>query len=234
MKKLLFLFLAVAGGFTFTRAQKPAENPVKAFTSDFDTRNCTFDSHGRNHFFILEPGYRLILKGKEGKDSSVLTITVLDQVKEIANTQTRVVEERETTNGKLTEVSKNYFAFCKETGTVFYFGEDVDNYKNGVVVNHHGSWTAEGDFFPGVAMPGLVLLGARYYQELANGVALDRAEVVSLTESLKTPMGTFPGCLKTEETSALDPAEKEYKIYAPGIGLIKDEGKVLVSYGFNK
>ena len=215
-------------------SQKPSEEHGKKFTSEFDTRNCTFQTTGRNHFFILEPGYRLVLKGMAGKDTSILTVTVLDSVKEVGGIQTRVVEERETTGGKLTELSQNYFAFCTQTGTVFYFGEEVANYRNGKYFNRAGSWLAEADFLPGVAMPGLPLLGARYCQEIAAGVAMDRAEIISLSETLKTPAGTFPGCLKTEETSPLEPNEKEYKIYAPGIGLIMDEGRLLTSYGFVK
>ena len=83
-------------------------------------------------------------------------------------------------------------------------------------------------------MPGLSLLGARYYQELAPGAAMDRAESVSISETLKTPAGTFTNCLKTLETTPLEPMEKEYKLYAPGVGLIKDEDMLLVKYGFIK
>ena len=234
MKRLYFILQLMVAGIVTAPAQQTASEQGKKFTRDFDVRNCTFETTGRNHFFILDPGYQLVLKGVQGKDTSILTITVLKEVREVRFTQTRVVEERETKNGKLTEVSRNYFSFCRESGTVFYFGEEVDNYKNGKIMNHAGSWLAEADFLPGVEMPGLLLLGARYYQEVASGVAMDRAEVISLSETITTPAGTFPECLKTEETSALNPNENEYKIYAPGIGLVKDEEMVLVSYGYIK
>ena len=81
-------------------------------------------------------------------------------------------------------------------------------------------------------MPGLCLLGARYYQEIAPGIAMDRAEIISLSETYKTPAGNFTNCLKTEETSALNPKEKEFKRYAPGTGLIQDENLLLVKYGY--
>src|SRR5437762_8506857 len=32
------------------------------------------------------------------------------------------------------------FALCKRTNSVYYFGEDVDIYKNGKIVGHEGSW----------------------------------------------------------------------------------------------
>ena len=70
-----------------------------------------------------------------------------------------------------------------------------------------------------------------YYQEVAPGVAMDRAEIVSLTETCKTPAGTFKRCMKVKETRRSTPA-LEYKYHAPGIGLVRDEDLKLVKYGF--
>ena len=72
----------------------------------------------------------------------------------------------------------------------------------------------------------------KYYQEIAPGVAMDRAEVVSLTETCETPAGKFPNCLKVKEGSALEFWAREYKYHAPGIGLVRDEDLELVSYGY--
>jgi hypothetical protein len=74
----------------------------------------------------------------------------------------------------------------------------------------------------------------KYYQELAPGVAMDRAEVVSLDETCETPAGTFSNCLKVKESSALDPSESEYKYYAPNVGLIQDEDLKLIRYHIGK
>lgn len=83
-------------------------------------------------------------------------------------------------------------------------------------------------------MPGLILLGARYYQEIAPGIAMDRAEIISTNEKTQTPAGSFVNCLKTEETTPMDLKDKAYKTYAPGIGLIKEEKLLLVKFGFIK
>lgn len=82
-------------------------------------------------------------------------------------------------------------------------------------------------------MPGIAIAGARYYQEIAPGVAMDRAEILSNEESKKTPAGNFSNCLLTEESSDLEKG-KENKCYAPGIGLIVEEELLLVEYGFVK
>jgi hypothetical protein len=47
---------------------------------------------------------------------------------------------------------------------------------------------------------------------------------------LVTPAGTFKQVLRTEETTPLEPGEKEYKLYAPGVGLIQDNTLKLVRY----
>jgi hypothetical protein len=143
---------------------------------------------------------------------------VLDETKRVDGVETRVAEERGIKNGKLDEVSRNYFAISKRTNSVFYFGEDVDNYKNGKVVDHEGSWLAgvNGAKF-GLMMPGTPLIKGRYYQEVARDVAMDRAEIVSTTQTVKTPAGTFDNCLQVEESTPLEPGKKAYKYYAASI-----------------
>jgi hypothetical protein len=146
--------------------------------------------------------------------------------------ETRVVEEREISEGKPLEVSRNYFAFDPTTRNVYYFGEDVDAYKDGKIVSHGGGWlSGTGGSKYGLAMPGDVRVGERYYQEVAPGTAMDRAEIVSTNETVTTPAGMFRGCVKTEETTPLEPKSKEYKYYAPGIGLVRDADLRLVKHG---
>ncbi|MDQ6787573.1 MAG: hypothetical protein M3033_12270 [Acidobacteriota bacterium] len=203
----------------------------KQFTEDLMQKDCAFETSGRNQFFILEPGYQLTLENKKG---GKLIVTVLNETRKIGNVETRIVEENESENGKPVEISRNFFAFCRQTASVYYFGEEVDIYKNGKMTKGEDAWTAEGNNRAGVAMPGLILIGARYYQEIAPGRAMDRAEIVGTQETKNTPAGAFTNCLKTEETTPLEPKEKEYKLYAPGIGLIQDEDLLLTKYGFVK
>jgi hypothetical protein len=178
---------------------------------------------GKNRYFFLWPGYRLFLQ--HGKEE--LVISVLDETKVVDGVKTRVVEERETKDGQLVEISRNYFAVSRMTGDVYYFGEDVDNYKDGKVSGHGGSWLAgvNGARF-GLLMPGRPEVGDRYYQEVAPGVAMDRGEVVSLREDFQTPAKAFENCLRVRETSALEKGSED-KLYAPDVGLIKD-GKLLL------
>ena len=72
---------------------------------------------------------------------------------------------------------------------------------------------------------------SRFYQEVAPGVAMDRAEVVGVNETVKTPAGEFKNCVKVEETTPLEKATKEYKHYAPGVGQVTEGDLKLVKYG---
>jgi len=208
--------------------RKKADN----FQDSFDLENRDLTSKGRNKYFILEPGYQLVLEGKEGEHTVKLVITVLAETKKIAGIKTRVMEERETVDGKLIEISRNFFAICKQTKSVFYFGEEVDIYKEGKIIAHEGAWIhGKNNARAGMMMPGEPMLGAKYYQEVAPKQAMDRAKIVSLNTTLRTPAGEFKGCLKVQEENPLD-NEKESKIHAPGIGLVQDEDLLLVKYGF--
>lgn len=204
----------------------PGGEQIKKWTDTFNVENCTFATVGRNRFFSLEPGHQLVLQSDEEK----VVITVLEQTKMIGGVKTRIIEEREEKDGELAEVSRNFFAICKEHGDVFYFGEEVDDYKDGKIVAHGGAWRAdEPDSRAGIIMPGTILLGARHYQEISPK-AMDRAEIIADDVTMKTHAGTFKNCIRVEETSGLDPDEKCYKTYAPGVGIIQDEDLLLVRY----
>jgi len=227
MWKILLGLVVVASATCFVLADEKAKT-ADDFTSDFSADKENLISTGKNPYFILEAGYQMVF---EDDDEKVVK-TVLDETKMVDGVECRVVEERETKKGKLVELSRNYFAISKRTNSVHYFGEDVDEYKDDKVVGHSGSWLSgkDGAKF-GLMMPGVPLLKGRFYQEVAPKVAEDRAEVIALDVSIKTPAGEFKNCIKMEETTPLEPKTKEYKVYAPGVGCVQDGHLKLVKYG---
>src|SRR5215813_4844961 len=130
MRKVLWSSMLLMAMLPFTGCAGIGE-----WTSHFQTDGDELVSIGRNPYFILEPGYQLVLEG----GGTQLIITVLNETKRVDGVETRVVEERETKNGQLIEVARNYLAISRRTNDIFYFGEDVDMYKGGKVVNHDGS-----------------------------------------------------------------------------------------------
>jgi hypothetical protein len=51
---------------------------------------------------------------------------------------------------------------------------------------------------------------------------MDRAEIVSDSERVSAPAGTFEKYLHTLETSALEEHIADHKWYATGVGVVKD------------
>ena len=222
------IFRALLIGSAVTSFTLVIQKPAPQWEDTFRPNKAVLASTGRNDYFILEPGRRLELAGGDTR----LVVTVLNATERVDGVTTRVVEEREWENGKLIEVSRNFFAIDQKPGDVYYFGEDVDMYRDGKVVSHEGAWRsgAKGAKF-GLMMPGKPAVGRAFYQEIAPKVAMDRAKVVSLSQRVKTPEGTFNDCLKIEETTPLEPGVKEYKYYASGVGLIQDADLKLVKRG---
>ena len=185
----------------------------------FQVNKANLDPTGTSPYLPIQPGK--VLKLAHGKDR--LTISILPDTKTVDGVTTCVLEEREEKDGHLIEVSRNFFATDRTTGDVYYFGEEVDNYKDGRIINHESAWRAgvKGARF-GLMIPGQPKPGDRFYQEIAPKVALDRVEIVSVDETVKTPAGTFHHCVHLRETTPLEP-DVSHKYYAPGVGMIKDD-----------
>jgi len=231
-RRRIMLLLAVMAGLTGGGAARAATAPAQeAYTETFadETR---FSPVGHNPYFVLEPGYVLILEGTEDGGHVVDVQTVLSETLTIDGVTVGVIEDRESKDGHLAEVTRDYYAISVRTNSVYYFGEDVDEYKNDKVMGHSGAWRSgvKGAKF-GLIMPGLPLLGARYAQEIAPGVDLDRAVVAAVDETVTTPAGTFTHCLRTTDSNALEPGSATEKVYAPGIGVVRDGSLSLTKYG---
>lgn len=227
---LIWIGLSLAAGIAPAGAKSGSALPRQGWRGTFAVKKTDLADSGRSAYFNLEPGSRRQFEHGDER----LVITVLPQTRVVDGVRTRVVEERETKGGQLVEVSRNYFAMDPKTGDVYYFGEDVDMYRNGRITSHEGAWLSgvNGAHF-GLMMPGRPKIGDRYQQEVAPGVAMDRAEIVSNQDALKTPAGTFTHCIRTRESSATESGSEE-KLYAPGIGLIKDDKLVLVKVNTKK
>src|SRR5215208_742451 len=211
-----------------TNEDRSAEaKPVNstAFQDKFDVDKADLSARGMSKYMILQPGRRAEYQSRDGS----LIITVLPETKTVDGVETAVVEERESEGGKLKEVSRNFLSINRKTGDVYYFGEEVDIYKDGKVVDHEGAWMSgqNGAHF-GMLIPGQPRAGQRFQAEAAPKVAMDRCEVKDTNAKVATPLlGTFNGCLKIDETTPLEKGTS-HKIYAPNVGLIQDDEMMLV------
>ena len=60
---------------------------------------------------------------------------------------------------------------------------------------------------------------------------MDQATHTEMGVTLETEAGTFEGCVRTIETSPLEPGHESPKTYCPGVGLAVDSDVELVEFG---
>jgi hypothetical protein len=180
----------------------------------------------QNEYFPIEPGRQWQLEGKKGRDVIQLTITVLG-TQDIEGVTTRVVQEQETVNGEVVEVSQNYFAE-NSLGAVCYFGEDVTiNLPDGTT-STEGTWRAGAfsttdptiQFHPGIIMPADPRLKMRFQMEGAPGIAAEDRPITG-SGQVKVAAGVFNETLRVREFNPLD-GHSGFKTFAKGVGMIID------------
>jgi hypothetical protein len=173
-----------------------------------------------NPFMPLQPGTTYRYEGTLEGEAQVDIVEVTGESKTILGVAITVVHDTVSVNGVVTEDTFDWFA-QDDLGNVWYFGEDTKEFDaDGNVTSTAGSWEA------GVngAQPGIVMLAqpsvhVAYRQEYAPNEAEDGATVISLTEVVSVPFGSFSDVLQTKEFSCLE-SGSDAKFYAPDVGLV--------------
>ncbi len=144
-----------------------------------------------------------------------------------------ILQETEFLGGQLIEISRNHFAQADD-GTLYYFGEVVDEYESGVITSHEGSWLVGGPTDPGdppstanapgptVYMPAQPARGDVFKQEDLAPIVDETDTVKAVGLTLHVPSGRFPNCLQVLETTTLGD-KPETKWYARGVGPIRSK-----------
>ena len=183
-----------------------------------------------NPFLPFVPGTTFVYEAATPDGAERVEVYVTYETKEILGVTCTVVRDTMTLDGVLAEDTLDWYAQDTD-GNVWYFGEDSKIYEDGVVVSTEGSWEAGVHCAkPGIVMEGNPQIGDSYRQEYSKGIAEDMADVLSLTESVQVPYGSFTNCLKTADYSALEPeTPAENKFYAAEVGQVLTlEGDVRV------
>jgi hypothetical protein len=177
-----------------------------------------------NPYYPLTPGTRYVYEGETEEGLERIEIEILSETKEVMGVTTTVVRDTAYVDGGVIEDTFDWFAQDR-AGNVWYFGEDTKEYEDGEVVSTAGSWEAGVDG----ALPGIVMyanpaehIGETYRQEYYEGEAEDRGQVLSATERVTIPFGSFENVVQTLDTTPLEPGQREHKFYAPGVGLIQE------------
>ncbi len=118
-------------------------------------------------------------------------------------------------DGRIHEVALDFYAQADD-GAVWYFGEDVFNYEDGVIADTHGTWLAGRDGPAAMIMPGDPRVGDVYRPENIPGFVFEEVTVKFIGETVSGPRGPVEGAIIVEELH-MD-ATYEDKVFAPGYG----------------
>lgn len=173
-----------------------------------------------NPYLPLLPGTTLIYEKHSDGELEHIEVSVTDETKQILGVSCTVVRDVVWVDGELAEDTHDWFAQDK-WGNVWYFGELSQGFEDGELVSLGGSWQAgEDGALPGIVMEASPQWGDVYRQEFLLAEAEDVGAVLSLTQSVSVPYGSFTGCLQTEDYTPLEPDALEHKFYALGVGLV--------------
>lgn len=210
------------------------DDEVPDTVPSFDADDFSDSSKVDHPYFPLPVGFTTVYFGDTEDGAEVTVVEVLDQTREVYGVQARVVRDRVLVDGLLLEDTHDWFA-QDDDGNVWYMGEEVDNYEYSDAdevgsVDHEGSWEAGKDVADiGVtALPGYQFLAMPkpfdlYHQEYYPGEAEDMAEVLDLEVDVTLADGWKTAALKTRDFNPLEKHSDEYKYYAEGIGVVREE-----------
>lgn len=209
---------------TTTQAAQAAD-PV---LPPFDVAN--FANPKANAYFPLEIGTSHTLRGTRTDGEAIEeygVLTVQGPGPVILDVSTVLVLDEAFEGGLLVERTFDYFAADKD-GNLWYFGEDVTNFRYDDAgkltgTDSDSAWRAGvNGAQPGISIAGAPVVGLTLFQEHApQDKAMDYAEVLATDLEITGPAGTFKNVLKTFEASTVEPDLREFKYYAPGVGMIR-------------
>jgi hypothetical protein len=157
-----------------------------------------------NPWFPLGPGARSVLDASAIIDGEAVSerteLTFGGAGPELLGVATTIQRDRAFEQGVIVEDTLDYYA-QDVAGNVWYFGEDVTNYRydeDGALLGTDtaSSWRAgENGALPGHIMPAEIVVGFEYYQEFApEDDAVDVAEIDAVDLMLSVGASSGPTC----------------------------------------
>lgn len=222
------------GGDGGSGDEVPSCYPATLDSALCDPDVATFSLTSTNPYYPLIVGSEVILEGMEDGELITIERRVLDETEVVAGVTTHVLEAIELVDGEIYEIARNFYVEASD-GTVCYFGEDVEFYEGGRVINNDGSWRAGVDGGkPGIIMPADPAPGDAYYQEVAPpDIALDQGRVDTIGTTETFGADSYDDVVTIQDSNPLEAGscdEPEPKLYVPGIGEAADDVKRMVSF----
>ncbi|MEJ7584429.1 MAG: hypothetical protein WKF43_10170 [Acidimicrobiales bacterium] len=118
-------------------------------------------------------------------------------------------------DGRITEVAIDRYAQADD-GSVWYFGEDVIDYEDGVAFLTEGTWLAGRDGPPAMVMPARPKVGDVFRVENITGIVFEELTVTKVNQTLDGPNGRVRGAIVVDELGV--GGGHSEKTLAPGYG----------------
>jgi hypothetical protein len=208
------------GDTTATGRPTAAARPAAATSPD----PSRFTNPRPNPWFPLRPGLTTRLRGSEDGEHFRERVVVMSRTKTIQGVRTRVVlDVVRRHDGTLAEKTRDWYA-ADDLGNVWYFGEKTATYdERGHLESQEGSWQAgRHGAVAGIIMPANPHATDAYRQEYWRDHAEDQAWIVHRGERHRVPAGRFRRVVRSYEWSRLEPGVLSLKLYAPGVGILKE------------
>jgi hypothetical protein len=117
--------------------------------------------------------------------------------------------------GRIEEVALDHYAQADD-GSVWYLGENVFNYEDGVVADLEGTWLAGDEGPAAMIMPAHPQVGDAYRSENIAGLVFEEVTVKAVDRTVEGPRGKVRGAIRVRELH--DDGTTEDKLFAPGYG----------------
>jgi hypothetical protein len=215
----------VAGGVLAASVSASAGGVVTAARSGAAGAPARFNHPVANPYFPLEPGTVSRYHGTDEGERLREKVVVTHKTKTVDGVRTTVVlDVLRRADGTLAEKTHDWYA-ADNDGNVWYFGERTATYdENGDIESREGSWEAGVDgAVAGKIMPADPRPSTAYRQELYPRHAEDQAWIVQRNARASVPFGRLDHVVRSFEWSRLEPHVLSVKLYAPGLGIVREK-----------
>jgi hypothetical protein len=202
-------------------AKPPADLPVAPESKRVDREAPSF-SNPTNVTNPLHPSSALrsaLLLGEAEGEPLRVEVTLLRRAKTIpcGGHQVKTLESQYVAflDGRIHEVALDWYA-QDDDGAVWYFGEDVFNFEDGVVADTEGTWMAGRDGPAAMIMPADPEVGDVYRPENIPGLVFEEVTVQEVEQTVEGPRGSVDGAIVVRELH--QDGKFENKTFAPGYG----------------
>ena len=175
-----------------------------------------------NGLFPAPVGARWVYESRGGREVERTEVVVESQTRAIWGTEALTIRDTVFLDGVMRESTRGWFG-QDAAGNVWLLGEDAGEYSPAGEIVYGEVWESgvEG------ALPGVMMLASpapgdvyrlEYFAGQIEGVGI----VDAVGEEITVPAGTFTGCVRIRERSAVEQVD-EYKHFCPGVGLVLEE-----------